>query len=206
MEWPVQYQLLQAGVVVLAVTQLHLTTGLAPFGDGDTHPTVAGLLQSIRLFSMLEPLRGAVYLIFCWAILRLGTAWDRKHGGLWGTGQRGVPLWKVMLGNIGLYAVTLILDCALTSVIDCGGAVWSDVPATEQVRVLVEKWHLYVLWFGLVPLTMRSVDADIPVLSIKGRKGCCAALSPLCKKPPLHYSRLCRGSGRLLADSALHST
>ena len=154
-----QYQLLQAGVLALAVTQLHLAAGLAPFGVGATHPNLTGLLQSIRLFSMLEPWRGAVYLVFCWAMLRLGAVWDRRHGGLWGSGRSAVPLWKVLLGNIGLYAVTLLLDCALTSFLDCGGAVWSDVPAMEQVRVLVEKWHLYVLFRSNVGL---DADSDPP--------------------------------------------
>ena len=55
---------------------------------------------------------------------------------------------------MALYGATLLIDCTLTSVIDCGGAVWSGVPLATQVEVLVRKWHAY----------HRPVDPPAPEL------------------------------------------
>jgi len=52
-----------------------------------------------------------------------------------------VPFWRAVLRNITMYCLVLLVDCSLTSALDCGGLGLSGVPLAAQVTWEIDSHH-----------------------------------------------------------------
>lgn len=140
---PFWYQVLQGTIFLFGVTQMQPSIAQLAFERSVFSfrrlPTFNGLVHSLRILSLMDPLKMGVYAVYAMSILWAGRACDRLYCIEKSARRPGVRI----LMNTFLYAATLFIDCALTSILDCGGAVFSGMSLYDQLTELSDKWRVY---------------------------------------------------------------
>jgi len=149
--WPRWYGWLQ--YVLLAFTVARMAVDGHDYRlDGATcdPEAVLGLHRSIRFLALLQsPWKVGMYASLSLAIWKFCQLLDRRAG------EQKKTRSQAVLRNVTLYGSTLLLDCVITSLMDCPTEPWiSSMTIREQVDVLSTKWrHYHARQFVLVRLS-----------------------------------------------------